>query len=54
MNEELQFDVSKVIVNDNIRGCIVRPQCWSSKKSSKLARKINSEIGEIWNSYRKL
>ena len=26
MNEELQFDVSKVIVNDNIRGCIVRPQ----------------------------
>ena len=26
MNEELQFDVSKVIVNDNIIGCIVRPQ----------------------------
>lgn len=26
MDDELEFDVSKVIVNDNIRGCIVRPQ----------------------------
>ena len=26
MNDDLEFEVSKVIVNDNIRGCIVRPQ----------------------------
>lgn len=26
MNKELEFEVSKVIVNDSIRGCIVRPQ----------------------------
>lgn len=26
MNEELEFEVSKVVVNDSIRGCIVRPQ----------------------------
>lgn len=26
MNDELEFEVSKVVVNDSIRGCIVRPQ----------------------------
>ncbi len=26
MNNQLEFEVSKVIVNDSIRGCIVRPQ----------------------------